>query len=233
MTDWEVNSILMKIIARIHTDFPAKFGIPRQSCLVDELQGIIEFETEFRQPETVRGLEGFNYIWLLWEFSENRRANWSATVKPPRLNGEKMGVFATRSPYRPNPIGLSSVHLDKIEIDDQKGPLLYVSGIDLMDNTPIYDIKPYLPHSDCHLDAKGGFSTEVKDIILHVNFPENFLRQIPIEKQAAICGILEQDPRPSYDKYPDQIYGIEFAGYDIKFKVQDKELTVCGLVTLK
>lgn len=222
----------MKTIAHIHTDFSAKFGIPRQSGLVKELQGIIEFEPEYRQPEAVRGLDGFNYIWLLWEFSENKREKWSATVKPPRLNGEKMGVFATRSPYRPNPIGLSSVHLEKIEIDPERGPLLYVTGADLMNRTPIYDIKPYLPHSDCHPDAKGGFSTGVKDIILHVDFPSSYLNQIPLEKQAAICGILEQDPRPAYDKYSDRIYGVEFAGYDVKFKVQGENLTVCGLVKI-
>ena len=169
----------MKIIARIETDFPEKFGIPRQSGLVEELKGTIVFEPEYRKPEALKGLEGYNYIWLLWQFEGVERDNWSVTVRPPRLGGNKhMGVFATRSPFRPNPIGLSSVKLESIELETARGPVLHVSGIDLRHNTPIYDIKPYLPYVDCHTDATGGFAHEVKDYELQVEFTQELLEKI-------------------------------------------------------
>ena len=223
----------MKIIARIQTDFPDKFGIPRQSGLVQELQGKIVFEPEFRSPEAVRGLEAFSHIWLLWQFSKSNKAQWSPTVRPPRLGGDKrVGVFATRSPFRPNDIGLSSVRLERIELDGHDGPVLYVSGADLADGTPIYDIKPYLPYVDCHLDATEGFTSQTKLYQLQVEFPAELLARYPQEKQAAILHVLEQDPRPAYIDDPERIYGLSFAGYDVKFKVSGSILTVCDVVKL-
>lgn len=223
----------MKIIARIQTDFPDKFGIPRQSGLVQELQGKIVFEPEFRSPEAVRGLEAFSHIWLLWQFSKSNKAQWSPTVRPPRLGGDKrVGVFATRSPFRPNDIGLSSVRLERIELDGHDGPVLYVSGADLADGTPIYDIKPYLPYVDCHPDATEGFTSQTKLHQLQVEFPAELLARYPQEKQAAILHVLEQDPRPAYIDDPERIYGLSFAGYDVKFKVSGSILTVCDVVKL-
>lgn len=224
----------MKIIAYIQTDFPDKFGIPRQSGLVQALKGRIVFEPEFRNPEAVRGLDAFSHIWLLWKFSESKKEHWSATVKPPRLGGKKrMGVFATRSPFRPNDIGLSSVRLEKVEITETEGPVLYVSGIDLMDGTPIYDIKPYIPIADCHPDATEGYTKETKEHRLTVKFPEELLCMYPEEKRSAILGVLEQDPRPTYFQDPERIYGVTFAGYDVKFRVDENVLTVCDLVEIK
>lgn len=223
----------MKIIARIQTDFPDKFGIPRQSGLVQELQGKIVFEPEFRSPEAVRGLEAFSHIWLLWQFSKSNKAQWSPTVRPPRLGGDKrVGVFATRSPFRPNDIGLSSVRLERVEIDPHDGPVLYVSGADLVDGTPIYDIKPYLPYVDCHPDATEGYTSETKLHQLQVEFPAELLARYPQEKQAAILHVLEQDPRPAYINDPERIYGLSFAGFDVKFKVDGDRLTVCDVVKL-
>lgn len=220
----------MKVIAYIYTDFPEKFGIPRQSGLVPELKGTIVFEPEYRSPEAVKGLEGFNYIWLLWQFEGVEREKWSATVKPPRLGGNKhVGVFATRSPFRPNPIGLSSVRLERIEMTD-KGPVLHVAGIDLRDKTPIYDIKPYLPYADCHMDAKEGFAGEVKDYHLEVNFPKELLMEIPEEKQKALIEVLKQDPRPSYHSDTNRQYGVSFAGFDVRFKVEKQVLEVVEIV---
>lgn len=217
----------MHIIAKIETDFPEKFGIPRQSGLVEELKGTIVFEPEYRNPDALKGLEGYNYIWILWQFEGVDRNTWSAMVRPPRLGGNKhMGVFATRSPFRPNPIGLSSVKLESIEWESKRGPLLHVSGIDLRHNTPIYDIKPYLPYADCHLDAVGGFAHEVKDYALEVVFPLELLEILPPDKQKAAVAVLEQDPRPSYHQDPKRVYGMEFAGFDIRFKVEDQKLTV-------
>ena len=185
----------MKIIARIQTDFPDKFGIPRQSGLVQELQGKIVFEPEFRSPEAVRGLDAFSHIWLLWQFSKAQKAQWSPTVRPPRLGGDKrVGVFATRSPFRPNDIGLSSVRLQRVEIDSHDGPVLYVSGADLVDGTPIYDIKPYLPYVDCHPDATEGYTGQTRLHQLQVEFPAELLARYPQDKQAAIVHVLEQDP---------------------------------------
>lgn len=223
----------MEIIAHIHTDFPSKFGIPRQSGLVEELKGRIVFEPEYRNPDAFRGLEGFSHIWLLWQFSGTKRHSWSATVKPPRLGGNKrMGVFATRSPFRPNDIGLSSVRLEKLEYDPKLGPVLYVAGADLMDGTGIYDIKPYLPYTDSHPDASDGFAGGVLDYALEVVFPAKMLTMIPEEKRKAVIEVLKQDPRPSYQDIPDRRYGVEFAGYDVRFTVQDQVLTVCEVVDL-
>lgn len=220
----------MKVIAYIYTDFPEKFGIPRQSGLVPELKGTIVLEPEYRSPEAVKGLEGFNYIWLLWQFEGVEREKWSATVKPPRLGGNKhVGVFATRSPFRPNPIGLSSVRLERIEMTD-KGPVLHVAGIDLRDKTPIYDIKPYLPYADCHMDAREGFAGEVKDYHLEVNFPKELLMEIPEEKQKALIEVLKQDPRPSYHSDTNRQYGVSFAGFDVRFKVEKQVLEVVEIV---
>lgn len=223
----------MKIIAHIHTDFPQKFGIPRQSGLVDELKGTIVFEPEYRSADAVKGLEDFSHIWLLWQFQGTDRKSWSATVKPPRLGGNThMGVFATRSPFRPNNIGLSSVRLERIE-RTENGPVLHVSGIDLRDGTPIYDIKPYLPYTDCHADATGGFADARKEYELKVNFPEELLLIFPEEKREAIVEVLKQDPRPAYHDEPERKYGVAFAGYDVHFKVVDEELTVFEVVALQ
>ena len=223
----------MKIIGHIHTDFSTKFGIPRQSGLVPQLKATITFEPEYRVPEAFRGLEEFSHIWLLWKFSKSEKEHWSATVKPPRLGGKKrMGVFATRSPYRPNDIGLSSVKLEKIEFDEQKGPVLYVAGADLVDGTPIYDIKPYIAYADSHPDAAEGFAGAVKNKELQVVFPKELLEYYPKEKQAAIIGVLKQDPRPAYDTDETRVYGVEFAGYDVRFTVTGEVLIVKELVKL-
>lgn len=211
----------MEIIAVIRTDFPEKFGIPRQSGLVDT-QGVIEFLPAFRDVSAVRGLDGFSHIWLLWKFSENAKDGWSPTVRPPRLGGNKrMGVFATRSPFRPNPIGLSCVKLEKIDVDGDNAPRLLVSGADLMDGTPIYDIKPYLPHADCVPEATGGFSAPLTAYRLKVDIPAH----LKCEKREELIKILEQDPRPSYHN-DSRDYGMSFAGYAVKFHVEDDTLFV-------
>lgn len=223
----------MKIIGHIHTDFPSKFGIPRQSGLVPELKGTILFEPEFRNPQAFRGLEAFSHIWILWKFSKSEKEHWSATVKPPRLGGKKrMGVFATRSPYRPNDIGLSCVKLEKLSFDEKYGPMLEVSGADLMDGTPIYDIKPYITYTDAHPEATEGFAAEVKGKALEVEFSEELLKLYPTEKRAAILGVLRQDPRPAYDTDETRVYGVEFAGYDVRFTVAGNLLTVKEVVKL-
>lgn len=223
----------MKIIGHIHTDFPSKFGIPRQSGLVPELKGTILFEPEFRNPQAFRGLEAFSHIWILWKFSKSEKEHWSATVKPPRLGGKKrMGVFATRSPYRPNDIGLSCVKLEKLSFDEKYGPMLEVSGADLMDGTPIYDIKPYITYTDAHPEATEGFAAEVKGKALEVEFSEELLKLYPTEKRDAILGVLRQDPRPAYDTDETRVYGVEFAGYDVRFTVAGNLLTVKEVVKL-
>lgn len=217
-------------IARIHTDFSEKFGIPRQSGLVGELEAEIIFQPEYRNPEAFRGLEGYSHIWLIWEFSQSVREKWSPTVRPPRLGGDvRMGVFATRSPFRPNPIGLSCVRLDRIEWSRKNGPVLHVRGADLLDGTPIYDIKPFLPHVDNHPDAQGGFAEQFAEYGLAVQIPEEWERRIPAEKRAAVRGVLEQDPRPSYQNDPERVYGMNFAGLNIRFRVTEGTLTVCGV----
>lgn len=221
----------MKIIAHIHTDFPDKFGIPRQSGLVESLQGTIIFEPEYHNPEILRELEEFSHIWLLWKFSKSKKEHWSATVKPPRLGGKKrVGVFATRSPFRPNDIGLSCVKLEEIELDEKVGPIILVSGVDLLDMTPIYDIKPYIPFTDCKPEASEGYTRETKMHELEVIFPQNLLERYPPEKREAVIGILAQDPRPTYVQDPNRIYGVAFAGFDIKFQVDKNRLTVCDVV---
>ena len=223
----------MKIIGHIHTDFSSKFGIPRQSGLVPELKGVIIFEPEFRNPQAFRGLEEFSHIWILWKFSKSEKEHWSATVKPPRLGGKKrMGVFATRSPYRPNDIGLSSVRLEKINFDEKMGPMLYVAGADLLDGTPIYDIKPYIAYTDSHPDAAEGFAGTVKEKELQVDFPEELLSKFPKEKHDAILGVLSQDPRPAYDTDETRLYGVEFAGFDVRFTVTGELLRVKELIKL-
>lgn len=218
----------LKTIAHIRTDFPEKFGIPRQSGLVPELRGMIVFEPEYRNPDALRGLEGFDYIWLLWGFQGTERAGWSPTVRPPRLGGNRrVGVFATRSPFRPNPIGLSSVRLEKI-VQEADGPALLVSGIDMRDGTPIYDIKPYLPCADSHADARGGF-TEGSAVIAgmaadrhtEVDFPEHLLAQIAPEKRRALIAVLRQNPRPQYHRDPNRVYGMAFDRYNVQFTAED------------
>lgn len=220
----------LKPIAHIRSDFPSKFGIPRQSGRVKELKASIVFEPEFRVAEAFRGLEEYSHIWLIWEFSESVMEKWSPTVRPPRLGGNtRKGVFATRSPFRPNPIGLSSVKLEKIEMHTKEGPVLHVSGADLMNGTPIYDIKPYLAVVDCHPDAKEGFSSPMKYHKLQVICPEEYLQEIPQESREGLLGVLADDPRPGYQKDSQRIYGMGFAGKNILFRVEGDILTVCGV----
>lgn len=224
----------MKIIARIHNDFKEKFGIPRQSGLSGGLESRIVFEPEYRNPEALRGIEGYSHLWLIWEFSEAKRETWSPTVRPPRLGGNKrVGVFATRSPYRPNPIGLSSVKLERMEQTRDEGTVLIVRGADLLDGTPIYDIKPYLAYSDSHPDAIGGFADPVRNYALKVDFCKELLSKVHISKQKALIEILEQDPRPSYQNDPQREYGMRFADYEIFFKVDGDSLTVVRVEDLE
>ena len=221
----------LKIIAHIRTDFPTKFGVPRQSGLVEELVGEIIFEPEFRQPEAFMGLEEYSHLWLLWDFSEVKKENWSATVCPPRLGGkEKRGVFATRSPFRPNPIGLSCVKLLRIVTEGEDAPKLIVAGADLMDGTPIYDVKPYLPYADSIPDALGGFGQEHSKDGIQVDFPSKLLERIPEGKKDALLAVLAQDPRAAYHKQPDYVYGMAFAGFDVRFTVADGVLRVTDVV---
>ncbi len=223
----EPETAQMKIIAHIHTDFADKFGVPRQAGLVEELRATIVFEPEYRNPDALRGLEGFSHVWLIWQFSKAVRETWSPTVRPPRLGGNtRMGVFATRSPYRPNAIGLSSVRLEGIRMDAKLGPVLEVSGADLMDGTPIFDIKPYLAYTDSHPEATGGFTAPNTWQCLQVQFPPELLEQVPEERRAALIGVLEQDPRPSYQKDSSRVYGLTFGGQNIRFTVQDGVLSV-------
>ncbi len=220
----------MKIIARIRTDFKEKFGIPRQSGLA-EARGRIVFEPEYRAPEALRGIEGYSHLWIIWEFSEAKREGFSPTVRPPRLGGNKrVGVFATRSPYRPNPIGLSSVKLEKIEQTRDEGIVLHVLGADMLDGTPIYDIKPYLPFTDCHTDAIGGFADEVRDYKLEVAVSEELLARVNAEKRGTLIEILMGDPRPSYKPEGENEYGMRFADYEVKFVVEGGVLTVNDII---
>lgn len=222
-----MDPISMDVIAVMHSDFPTKFGIPRQSGLAEALQSTIVFEPAYRNPEALRGIEGFSHLWILWQFSQAVRQGWSPTVRPPRLGGNtRMGVFATRSPFRPNAIGLSCVRLLSVEHTQDMGTVLHIGGADLMDGTPILDIKPYIPYCDAHPEAMGGFTQDAGDFILEVDFPENLKQRLPAEKQEAICQVLSHDPRPSYQKDSDRVYGLSFAGHDIRFTVKDKVLTV-------
>lgn len=225
--------VTIQPIARMRSDFPTKFGIPRQSGLVEELHSTIVFEPEFRNPDTLRGIEGFSHLWLIWQFSEAVRDHWSPTVRPPRLGGNtRMGVFATRSPFRPNNLGLSCVKLLGIEQTAENGTVLHVAGADLMDGTPIFDIKPYIPYSDSHPDALGGFTDTASDFILRVDFPKELLLRLPEGKRAAAIAVLSHDPRPSYQRKPGRVYGLSFAGFDIRFTVEGSELTVIELSPL-
>ena len=217
----------MKIIARIRTELPEKFGVPRQSGLVPQLRGRVVFEPGYRNPDAVRGLEDFSHIWLIWQFSQAVREDWSPTVRPPRLGGNRrMGVFATRSPFRPNPLGLSSVKLEAIEQRPDVGPVLIVRGADLMDGTPIYDVKPYLPYADCRPEAAGGFASQPKEASLRVECPPELLEPVEEARRAALLGVLAQDPRPTYQHDPDRVYGLAFGGWEVKFTVAEDVLTV-------
>ncbi len=217
----------IQAIARMHSDFSSKFGIPRQSGLVQQLRSTIVFEPEYRNADALRGIEDFSHLWLIWQFSEAVRSDWSPTVRPPRLGGNtRMGVFATRSPFRPNNLGLSCVELLDVEQTEEFGTVLHVGGADLLDGTPIFDIKPYIPYADAHPEAAGGFTDTAGDFLLDVNFPVSLLQQLPEDKQAAAIGVLSHDPRPSYQQNPDRIYGLSFAGFDIRFTVNEKTLTV-------
>lgn len=220
----------MRPIAHIHSDFSTKFGIPRQSGVVESLQAEIVFEPEFRSREAVRGLDGYSHIWLIWEFSENVDAPWSPTVRPPRLGGNvRMGVFATRSPFRPNPIGLSCVRLERVDLTDPRGPVLHVAGADLMDGTPIFDIKPYLPYTDSHPQAAGGFTDGLAHAPLTVACDPALLEHIPADSREGLLGVLAGDPRPRYQEDPQRVYGLSFAGHNVKFTVDGDRLTVIAV----
>lgn len=222
--------INMQIIARVHTDFPTKFGIPRQSGLVEELKSTLIFEPEFRDANALRGIEQFSHLWLIWQFSQTAREGWKPTVRPPRLGGNtRVGVFATRSPFRPNPIGLSSVRLERVEMDTANGPVLHLACADLMDGTPILDIKPYIPYSDIHPDALDGYTAQTIRHHLEVHFPDQWLNRVPEDKRGALMGVLAQDPRPSYQDDPQRIYGFDFAGMEVKFCVRGDELWVSSV----
>ena len=224
------EAMTLKVIAHIRTAFPTKFGIPRQSGLVDSLRGEIIFTPEYRSADAVRGLEDFSHIWLVWQFSGAVRDTWSPTVRPPRLGGNtRMGVFATRSPFRPNPLGLSSVKLEGIEMRPELGPVLLVRGADLMDGTPIYDIKPYIPYADCHSDAAAGFTAQTQFHHVEVVCPEEVWAQVPAAERDGLRGVLENDPRPSYQHDPERVYGMEFAGLEVHFKVDGDTLTVTDI----
>lgn len=221
----------MKPIAHIENDFPTKFGIPRQSGLVNSLHARIVMEPEYRNPDAFRGLEDYSHIWLIWEFSQAVRQKWSPTVRPPRLGGNvRMGVFATRSPFRPNPLGLSVVQLEEIVLHGANAPYLMVSGADLMHGTPIYDIKPYLPHIDSHPEARGGFALPAAAHRLEVRFPEVWLEKVPESLRAGLTEVLVQDPRPSYQHDADRVYGFPFAGLEVRFTVDGEVLTVCEIL---
>ena len=225
--------MVIKPIAKLYNDFPTKFGIPRQSGRIAELKSKIIFEKEFRNEDAFRGLEQFSHLWLIWEFSENKKEEWSATVRPPRLGGNKrIGVFATRSPFRPNSLGLSCVKLEAIEKSEKHGIVLTVSGADLMNGTPIYDIKPYIPYADCIEEAQGGFAEENKDYKTEVEIPENLLEMIPENKRKALIKVLEDDPRPSYKKDIEKAYGFPFADYEIKFTAKGNRIIVTDIIKI-
>ena len=222
-----METMEMHPIAHMRSDFPTKFGIPRQSGLVEELRSVIVFEPEYRSEDALRGIEDFSHLWLIWQFSQAVRKGWSPTVRPPRLGGNtRMGVFATRSPFRPNNLGLSCVRLLEVKHTQQYGTVLIVGGADLLDGTPIFDIKPYIPYSDSRPEAAGGFTDRVGDFLLDVKFPQALLEKLPADKQAAAVGVLSHDPRPSYQRTPGRVYGLNFAGFDIRFTVEDTVLTV-------
>ena len=222
-----MQEISVRPIARIRSDFPTKFGIPRQSGLVQELRATVVFEPEYRNPDALRGLEDFSHLWLIWQFSEAVRSGWSPTVRPPRLGGNtRLGVFATRSPFRPNNLGLSCVRFVGLEQTREYGTVIHVAGADLMDGTPIFDIKPYIPYADCRPEATGGFTDTAEDFLLEVDFPAPLLSQVPEAKREALLGVLSHDPRPSYQKDPSRTYGLTFGGVNVRFSVSGKTLTV-------
>jgi tRNA-Thr(GGU) m(6)t(6)A37 methyltransferase TsaA len=228
------NRLQFDIIARIHSPFGTKFGIPRQSALIEEVKAQIVFEPAYRNPDAVRGLEQFSHLWLLWHFSEAVRENWSPTVRPPRLGGNvRMGVFATRSPFRPNPIGLSCVKLDRVELHPALGPMLHVSGADLMDGTPILDVKPYLSQVDAHPEAAAGFTAPLSDADLQVNCPPELLEQVPEESRLALLSVLAADPRPRYQSDCLRVYGMRFAGCEVKFTVEQDTVNVKEIVNME
>ncbi len=228
-----MQDLNIQVIAKMRSDFPTKFGIPRQSGLVEALRSTIVFEPEFRNPDALRGLEDFSHLWLIWQFSQAVRQGWSPTVRPPRLGGNtRMGVFATRSPFRPNNLGLSCVKILGLEQTADLGTVIHVAGADLLDGTAIFDIKPYIPYSDSHPEAAGGFTDTAGDFLLEVDFPVELLKILPESKQQAAVGVLSHDPRPSYQKTPDRIYGLSFAGFDIRFTVNGKQLTVTNVTPL-
>ena len=225
-----VHEYSMRVIARIHSDFSTKFGVPRQSGLVDALESTIVFEPEFRNADALRGLEGFSHLWLVWVFDQAIRDSWSPTVRPPRLGGnQRMGVFATRSPFRPNPIALSSVKLAGIEQTAEYGTVLKIRGADLMDGTPILDIKPYIPYADSHPDAVGGFASAPAGETLEVVIPPELVERIPQNRREALRGVLAQDPRPHYQDDPERVYGFGFAGLEVKFSVDGTRLIVSDI----
>ena len=220
----------LRVIARIRSDFPTKFGVPRQSGLVEALKSTVVFEPPYRNPDALRGLESFSHIWLIWQFSGAVRESWSPTVRPPRLGGNaRMGVFATRSPFRPNPIGLSAVRLEGVDLHTPDGPVLRVAGADLMDGTPIYDIKPYLAYGDCIPEAGAGYTSGLPERLLEVDLPERWLALVPQDRREALLGVLAHDPRPSYQRDPERVYGLSFAGLDVRFTVTGDVLTVCQI----
>lgn len=228
-----METMEMHPIAHIRSDFPTKFGIPRQSGLVEELRSMIVFEPEYRSEDALRGIEDFSHLWLIWQFSQAVRQDWSPTVRPPRLGGNvRMGVFATRSPFRPNHLGLSCVRLLGKRHTKEFGTVLVVGGADLMDGTPIFDIKPYIPYGDCIPQATGGFTDRVGDFLLKVDFPQELLKKLPPDKQAAAIGVLSHDPRPSYQNQPGRVYGLSFGGFDIRFTVEEETLTVLNVEPL-
>lgn len=229
----ETQKMELEIVARMHTAFPSKFGIPRQSRLADT-EGKILFEPSFRNPDMLRGIGEYSHLWILWGFSESAGKGWRPTVRPPRLGGnQRIGVFATRSPFRPNPVGLSCVELEKAELEGSDGPVLWVRGADMMDGTPIYDIKPYLSYVDSVPQARGGFSDRVRDYGLKVDCPERWMKWIPEMERERLFQILEQDPRPSYQDDPDRIYGMEYAGMEVRFRVSGRRLMVCEVRRIK
>ena len=224
----------IQTIAHMKSDFATKFGIPRQSGLVEELRSTIVFEPEFRNDDALRGIEEYSHLWLIWQFSGAVRSTWSPTVRPPRLGGNtRMGVFATRSPFRPNHLALSCVKLLGLEHTAKYGTVLHVGGADLMDGTPIFDIKPYIPYADCHPEASGGFTTHAESFLLEVDFPPELLYLLPEEKHAAVLAVLSHDPRPSYQTDASRIYAMTFSGFDIRFTVCDAKLTVCQVLPIK
>ena len=226
-----MDSLNFKVIARIKSDFPEKFGIPRQSGILKELKSVIVFEKEFRNPDALRGLEGFSHLWLLWIFSENIRDSWKSTVRPPRLGGNtRLGVFATRSSFRPNPLAMSCVKIEEIRNDKENGPVIVVSGADLMDGTPIVDIKPYLPYTDCIAGARGGFAASAPESSLKVEIPDALLQKVDADKRESLVELLRQDPRPHYQDDAERVYGFKFGKHEIKFRVEGKQLIVIDII---